>query len=98
MRSRMMFTGVMRETTKLMGTRESRRAAWPAVRGKPSRMNDAKAELERGEGQDEVAIGSHSLAVSSDTIRRSIVSSGTRLPERIAPPASRPDLWISLEI
>lgn len=50
MRSRMMFTGVMRETTKLMGTRESRRAAWPAVRGKPSRMNDAEAELERGEG------------------------------------------------
>lgn len=50
MRSRIMFTGVMRETTKLMGTRESRRAAWPAVRGKPSRMNDAKAELERGKG------------------------------------------------
>lgn len=98
MRSRMMFTGVMRETTKLIGTRESRRTAWPAVRGKPSRMNDAEAELERGEGEDEVAIGSHSLVVSSETIRRSIVSSGTRLPERIAPSASRPDLWKSLEI
>lgn len=36
-------------------------------------------------------IGSHSLAVSSDAIRRSIVSSGTRLPERIAPSASRPE-------
>lgn len=98
MRSRMMFTGVIRETTKLMGTRESRRAAWPAVRGKPSRMNDAEAELERGEGEDGVAIGSQSLAVSSDTIRRSIVSSGTRLPERIAPSASRPGFWMSLEI
>ena len=49
MRLRMMFTGVMRETTKLMGMRESRRAAWSAVRGKPSRMNDAEAELEREE-------------------------------------------------
>lgn len=94
----MIFTGVIRETTKLMGTRESRLAAWPAVRGKPSRMNDAEAELERGGCEDEVTVGSQSLAVSSETTRRSIVSSGTRLPELMAPSASRPALWISFEV
>lgn len=72
-RRRIMSVGVRRETTRLMGTRASRRAAWLAVRGNPSRMKDAEGapdgcagggsviEDEEGEGEGE-GVGSHFLA------------------------------------
>ncbi len=78
-----MWTGVMRLTTRLIGTRESRRDACMAVRGKPSRMNEAEGEVDTaGAGED---TGSQFLDFSSARMRWRIVSSGTRLPDLMAP-------------
>lgn len=46
MRERMTDGGVRRWTTKLTGISESKVDAWAAVRGKPSRMNDAERDTD----------------------------------------------------
>lgn len=84
----------MSDTTRLMGTRASRRAACVAVRGKPSRMNEAEGagdgEGVGGEGVSEVCVGSQFFDFSSARMSRSMVSSGTRFPDFMALSASRP--------
>lgn len=84
-----MSIGVRRDTTRLMGIRASRREAWVAVRGKPSRMKEAEG---RGEGAADTAeVGaSQFLERSLARIRRRIISSGTRLPCLMADSASSP--------
>ena len=84
-----MSIGVRRETTKLMGIKASRREAWVAVRGNPSKMNEADG---RGEGAaEEERVGeSQLLERSLARIRRRIISSGTRLPCFMADSASSP--------
>ena len=82
-----------------MGTRASRLAAWTAVRGKPSRMNDAEERpapppdvvLDEGSLPDVAAgVVSHPLDESSCEISSSIVESGTSSPAWIAASTLRP--------
>lgn len=79
--------GVKRWMTKLMGTIRSRLVACTAVRGKPSRMNDADGAMEVGCGFDEdegdcvVLDGvSQPLVANSEEMRSSMTASGTRFP------------------
>lgn len=80
MRDRMTDGGVRRWTTKLTGTKASRLAAWVAVRGKPSRMNEAEGHID-GAFEDDAALRSHPLDLNSKEMRSRIVESGTRLPD-----------------
>lgn len=70
----------------------SRLAAWAAVRGKPSRMNDAEGDNLRVRAgfpvNDEGT--SQPFDVSSEEMRSMIIESGTRLPACIADSALRP--------
>ena len=71
-----------------MGIKLSRREACPAVRGNPSRMNEADGSGE-GSVMEEVwesQFWERSLA----RMRRRIISSGTRLPRFMAASASSP--------
>ena len=89
----MMGAGVTSDTTRLMGTRASRRAACVAVRGNPSRMKEAEGAGEGGaacSGESDECVGSQFFAFSSARINRRIMSSGTKLPDFMALSASSP--------
>lgn len=88
-----MSIGVRRETTKLMGIKASRREAWVAVRGNPSKMKEADGRGEgaaEAEAEEENVGESQLLERSLARIRRRIISSGTRLPCLMADSASSP--------
>lgn len=83
----MIAGGVRRCTTKFMGIRWSRLEAWEAVRGNPSRMNEADGLDDAvGARLSDVEVGpedseSQPLEASSEEINSSIIASGTRLPD-----------------
>ena len=84
MRPIMILTGVIRLTTKLIGMRLSRREAWCEVRGNPSRMKEAVGAAEGKAGAASVTDdveGIQELDLSSERMRRKIMSSGTREPD-----------------
>jgi hypothetical protein len=76
-RERIIEGGVTKWTTKLMGTRESKLAAWEAVRGNPSKMKDAEGETDE---PDDCVLESQPLELNSEDIRLRIMESGTRFP------------------
>ena len=89
----MILTGVMSDTTRFMGIKESSFEACGEVRGKPSRMNEALGEEEGRAGTAsvrDVVDGIQDLDFSSERMRRRIMSSGTREPDCMWDSASWP--------
>ena len=86
-RDRITDGGVRSWTTKLTGIRASRLAAWAAVRGNPSRINEAVGEIDR---DLEEGFKSQPLDLNSEQMRSRIVESGTRFPDWIAVSTLRP--------
>lgn len=88
----MISIGVRRETTRLIGIKASRREAWVAVRGNPSKIKEADGSGEGAAEEEEEEVGeSQFLERSLARIRRRIISSGTRLPCFMADSASIPN-------
>ena len=95
-----MLTGVISDTTRLMGISESSFDAWGEVRGKPSRMNEASGEDEGKAGvasAREVLDGTQDFDFNSERMRRRIMSSGTREPDCMWDSASWPAVRMALE-
>lgn len=85
--------GVRSWTTKLTGTRASRLVAWAAVRGNPSRINEAVGDTDGG---FDPLVRSQPLDLNSKDMRSRIVESGTRFPDWIAVSTLRP--WAIVRI
>ena len=89
----MILTGVISDTTRFIGIRESSFDAWGEVRGKPSRLNEAVGEGEGRAGAAsgwDVVDGIQDLDFNSERMRRRIMSSGTREPDCMWDSASWP--------